>query len=69
MPDSSMLLSLLAIVGFALVVLALGLHFASQAARRRRSRKTAQLIRMRLQDEPREQRTIYREIPIRLSGN
>ena len=64
-----MLLSLLAIVGFAVVVLALVLHFARNASRRRQSRKTAELIRMRLADEPGPQRTIYREIPIRLSGN
>jgi|KBSMisStandDraft_5_1062788.scaffolds.fasta_scaffold1175265_1 hypothetical protein len=64
-----MLLSMLAIAGIALVGIALLLHLARNATRRRRSLKNAELIRLRLQDEPSGHRILYREIPIRLNGN
>jgi hypothetical protein len=64
-----MLLSLLAILGFLVVVLALGLHAKRTFARRRHSRNTAERIRLRLQDEPSRQRIAYREVPIRLNRN
>ena len=64
-----MLLSLLAIFGLMVLVLALGLHAKRTLTRRRQSRRTAELIRLRLQDEPSGQRIAYREIPIRLSHN
>jgi hypothetical protein len=64
-----MLLNVLAILGFLLLALALALHANRTVRRRRQSRKTAELIRLRLQDEPSGQRIAYREIPIRLSSN
>jgi len=62
-----MLLPLLAVVGFAVVVLALVLHAARNVARRHQTRKRAELIRQRLQDEPNAQRRAFREIEIRLT--
>ncbi len=48
--EDSMLLTLFAVAGFAMVVLALLLHAARNAAKRRQARKrTAELIRLRLQ--------------------
>jgi len=66
---SSMLPTLIAAVGLALVVLVLLLHTARNVARNRRTRKTAELIRLRLQDEPSAQRIAYREVEIHLRGN
>jgi hypothetical protein len=62
-----MLLTVLAILGFAVVLLALVLHAAESVARRREARKRAELIRLRLQEEPAQQRLAYRKIQIRLS--
>jgi hypothetical protein len=62
-----MLLSVLAILGLAVVLLALVLHAAESVAQRRLTRKRAELIRLRLQEEPNAQRTIYRKVQIRLS--
>ena len=62
-----MLLTLFAVVGFAVVVLALVLHAARNVANRRQARKRAELIRLRLQDPPSSQRVAFREIEIRLS--
>jgi len=64
-----MLLSLLAILGLALVVLALTLDAARRAAHRRQCHKKAELIRLRLQEQAAGQRIAYREIPIRLRGD
>ena len=61
-----MLPTLLAIVGFAVVVLALVLHAARNVSQRRQTRRRAELIRLRLQDQP-EQRLAYRKVEIRLS--
>ena len=63
-----MLLTLLAITGFALIVVALTLHVAGNVARARMTRKRAELIRQRLQEEPSGQHVVYRKIPIRLGG-
>lgn len=62
-----MLLPLLAVVGFAVVVLAIVLNAARNVAKRREARKRAELIRLRLQDEPSAQRLAHRKIEIRLS--
>jgi hypothetical protein len=62
-----MLLSVLAILGFAVVLLALVLHGAESVAQRRLARRRAELIRLRLQDEPNTERPIYRKVQIRLS--
>jgi hypothetical protein len=62
-----MLLSVLAILGVAVIVLALVLHAAESVARRRETRKRAELIRLRLQDEPGAERAVYRKVQIRLS--
>ena len=62
-----MLLSVLAILGIAVIVLALVLHTAESVAQRRDARKRAELIRLRLQDEPDTERAIYRKVQIRLS--
>ena len=62
-----MLLTLLAVAGFAVVVLALLLNAARNIAKRRQARKRAELIRLRLEEEPSGQRVAYRKIEIRLS--
>ena len=62
-----MLLSVLAILGFAVVLLALVLHAAESVGQRRQTRKRAELIRLRLQEQPAAERTIYRKVQIRLS--
>jgi hypothetical protein len=62
-----MLLTLLTVVGFAVVVLALVLNAARNVARRRRALKRAELIRLRLAEEPSARRVAYRKIEIRLS--
>ena len=62
-----MLLTVLAIAGFAVVLLALVLHTAESLAQRRETRKRAELIRLRLQDEADAERPAYRKIQIRLS--
>jgi hypothetical protein len=62
-----MLLSVLAIVGFAVILLALVLHGAESVAQRRETRRRAELIRLRLREEPDAKRTIYRKVQIRLS--
>ena len=61
-----MLLTLLAIVGFAVVVLALVLHAARNVTRRRQTRKRAELIRLRLQEEPAQTRAAFRKVEIRI---
>ena len=65
----AMLLPLFAVVGFALLVLALVLLAARNVAMRRQTRRNAELIRLRLAEQPGAQRLGYRKIPIRLSGN
>ncbi len=66
--EDSMLLTLFAVVGFAVVALALLLNAARGAAKRRQAQKrTAELIRLRLQEEPSVRRVAYRKIEILLS--
>jgi hypothetical protein len=62
-----MLLSSLAILGVAVVLLALVLHAAESVAQRRLAHKRDELIRLRLRDEPNTDRVIYRKVQIRLS--
>jgi hypothetical protein len=66
---ADVLLTLLSIAGAALIVLALVLHAVQTVAMRREARKRAEMIRLRVQEEPSGQHVVYREIPIRLSGN
>jgi hypothetical protein len=61
-----MWMSLLSTAGVALLLLAAIVHSARNAAHRRKGRKRATLMRLRLQDQPSEMRPAYREIPIRL---
>lgn len=61
-----MWMSLLSVIGLALIVLAVVLHSARNAAARRKGRKRATQIRQRLADQPSEPQRIYREVPIRL---
>ena len=61
-----MWMSLLSAVCATLVLLAL-FHKARSAAARRKGRKRATLMRLRLQDQPSEPRRMYREVPIRFS--
>ena len=66
---ANVLLTLLSVGGAALIVLALVLHAAQTVALRREARKRAELIRLRLQEEPSGQHVVYRKVSIRLSGN
>lgn len=61
-----MLMSLLSVVGVAIILLAVVVDSARNAASRRKVQQRATLIRLRLQDQPSESRPAYREIPIRL---
>jgi len=61
-----MLMSLLGVVGVSLIVLAIVFRAARNVANRRKGEKRANLIRLRLQDQPNEPRRAYREVPIRL---
>jgi len=67
--EANVLLTLLSIAGAALIVLALVLHAVQTVALRREARKRAEMIRLRLQEEPSGQHVVYRKVPIRLSGN
>jgi hypothetical protein len=61
-----MWISLLSVIGVSLILLAMVIHSARNAANRRRGKKRAMQIRLRLQDQPSEPRRAYREVPIRL---
>jgi len=63
------LLTLLSVAGAALIVLALVLHAVQIVAMRREARKRAEMIRLRLQEEPSGQHVVYRKVPIRLGGH
>ena len=67
--EANVLLTLLSVGGAALIVLALVLHAVQNVATRREARKRAELIRLRLQEEPSGQHVVYRKIPIRLNSN
>jgi len=62
-----MLLTVLALLGVAVILLALVLHAAESVAQRRETRRRAELIRLRLHEEPEAERTFYRKVQIRLS--
>ena len=62
-----MLMSLLIVMGLSLLLLAMVVHSARSVANRRKGKKRATLIRLRLQDQPGETRRGYREVPIRLA--
>ena len=64
-----MLQTLLAIVGFALIGLALVSLAARNVAMRRQTRRNAELIRLRLAEQPDPPRVAYRKIEIRLGGS
>lgn len=64
-----MWMSLLSVIGMALIMLAVVVHSARKAAVRRKGLKRATQIRLRLEDQPSEPRRIYREVPIRLGQN
>jgi len=61
-----MLMSLLSVAGVALILLAIVFHSARSVANRRRGKKRATLIRLRLEDQSTEPRRAYREVPIRV---
>ena len=60
-----MLITLLGVVAVSLIVLAIVFHSARNVADRRKGKKRANLIRLRLQDQPSEPRRAIREVPIR----
>jgi len=62
-----MLITLLGVVAVSLIVLAIVFHSARNVADRRKGKKRANLIRLRLQDQPSEPRRAIREVPIRLA--
>ena len=62
-----MLMTLLGIVAVSLIVLAIVFYSARNVADRRKGKKRANLIRLRLQDQPSEPRRAIREVPIRLA--
>jgi len=61
-----MLMSLLSVAGVALILLAMVFHSARNLANRRKGKKRATLIRLRLQYQPAETRPGYCEVPIRV---
>jgi|KBSMisStaDraftv2_1062788.scaffolds.fasta_scaffold18322_3 hypothetical protein len=62
-----MLITLLGVVAVSLIVLAIVFHSARNVADRRKGKKRANLIRLRLQDQASEPRRAIREVPIRLA--
>jgi hypothetical protein len=66
---ANVLLTLLSVAGAVLIVVVLVLHAVQIVALRREARKRAELIRLRVQEEPGGRPVVYRKIPISLSRN